>query len=65
MYRQLKIPELGALGGRCRARVCINWWGVFELLSIIHAVNFDDTCFLAQSFYVLSACHNDLFVYAL
>ena len=36
----------------------------FEVLSIIHTFNFDDTCFLAQFNHVLSGRHGGLSAYA-
>ena len=51
VYPQLKIiPELGALGGRCRQRLFMKRWWFFELLSIIHTVNFVESIIYSYSF---------------
>ena len=59
------IPERARAEPRLLQRLFIKMLWLGGVLSIIHAVNFVDTRFLAQSYHDLSACHGGLFAYAL
>ena len=65
VYRRLQVRELREMGGSCSQRLCVKMLWLGRVLSIIHTVNLDETCFLASFCHALSACSRGLPAYAL